>query len=57
MYTRSAERSDASLKGTAEPCHDPRTADEKSVVFSSQPPPAAAGYIHVPLGGLLKEIF
>ena len=24
MYTRSAERSDASLKGTAEPCHDPR---------------------------------
>jgi hypothetical protein len=29
-------------------CHDARAALEKSAVFSSQPPPAAAVYIHVP---------
>ena len=33
MYTRSAERSDASLKGTAEPCHDPRASSQKGGAF------------------------
>lgn len=39
-----AQRPESIIKASDRtPCHDARAAKEKSVVFSSQPPPVAAG--------------
>jgi hypothetical protein len=57
MATRSAERSSASLKGTAEPCHDARASWPKDVTFARSPPPSAARYIHVPGVALDQQKF